>query len=83
MGQGRSSSLALLAIERTMVQSLEKKVGMTGSQSIFLKRNRAEFKKKEIGNLYDVSRNEHIPLFEKPAGTTGMNLFIQPLNHNV
>ncbi len=41
MGQGHLSSLALLAIERTLVKSLEK---TTGSQSIFLKKERrAEF----------------------------------------
>ena len=41
-GQGRLSSLALVAIERTLVKSLEKTDGMTGLQSISLEQ-RAEF----------------------------------------
>ena len=44
MGHGRLSRLALLAIERTLIKSLGKiqLVGMTGSQSISLKRNREQ-----------------------------------------
>ncbi len=66
MGQGRLSSLALLATERTLVKSLEKTPSWYDrvTEHFLEKERRAEFTYKWMDNFYDVGRKWASPLWK-------------------
>ena len=83
MGQGRLSSLSLLAIDRTLVKSLEKTASWYDRvKEHFPERNREQ--NVRIDKLiYMMYAENKLPLFEGPAATTDVDQGVQSLVDSV